>query len=76
MRLFHGILLVSAMSLSACGLKDEAKPAPSGTLSRNLDMMDKDGKRYGTVEMDPVGGGRVVDSEGRMIGRIVPPERN
>jgi hypothetical protein len=36
-------------------------------------MVDGEGRRYGTVEMDPVSGGRVLDAEGRVIGTIVTP---
>jgi hypothetical protein len=60
---------------SACGSKQDttATPAPlKGSLRQTLDMTDKDGKHYGTVEMNPIGGGRVLDADGQVIGKIVP----
>jgi len=49
-----------------------AARAEVATLTRNLDMVDQDGRHYGTVELDPVNGGKVLDASGRLIGRIVP----
>lgn len=78
----HFLLIAASFALLATGAcssseHDKKKAdADIGTLSRNFDMIDKnDGRRYGTVEMDPVGGGRVIDSSGRIIGNIVPPSR-
>jgi hypothetical protein len=59
--------------LAACGTS--VTGPQTGTLSRNLNMVDNEGRVYGTVEMTPIGGGRVYDTTGRVIGDIVPPER-
>ena len=64
-------LLASACTTTKPEEKD-AKPA-NASLSRTLDMVDKDGRHYGTVELDPLGGGKVIDSDGRVVGTIVPP---
>lgn len=82
-RLISRLLLIAAstslLASTGCSSSDNDKKkadADIGTLSRSFDMIDKnDGRRYGTVEMDPVGGGRVIDSSGRVIGNIVPPSR-
>lgn len=73
-------LLAMLLATAACSSsnndekKAEAKTTAVGSLSRNLDMIDaKDGVHYGTVELNPVGGGRVFDADGRLIGHIVPP---
>lgn len=64
--------VMALLALSACG-GEEKKPESTGTLTRTLTMTDKDGKRYGTVELDPVGGGKVMDIDGRTIGYIKQP---
>ena len=67
-------LLATAGCSSSDSKKEDSKKAPSGSLTRNFELIDsKDGMRYGNVEMDPVGGGKVFDADGRLIGHIVPP---
>jgi hypothetical protein len=34
--------------------------------------MGQDGKRYGTVDLDPIGGGKVYDTTGSLVGVVVP----
>lgn len=67
-----GLVLMTA----ACTHKEEkvivqqpAAPAV-GSLTRTLDMVDADGRHYGTVTLDPAGGGKVTDMDGRTIGYI------
>lgn len=61
----------TALSLSAC---DNKKDEPQiGKLTHHLTMVGEDGKRYGTVDLDPVGGGQVYDANGVLIGRVVAP---
>ncbi len=69
------MLACAALSLTACdGLMRTQKEAPKfGSLKRNLLLVDESGTRYGSVEMDPVTGGRLLDAEGRVIGTIVTP---
>jgi len=70
----HVLLAVVAVStLAACDMPRKSEPVKFGSLSRSLLMVDGEGRRYGTVEMDPVSGGRVLDAEGRVIGTIVTP---
>jgi hypothetical protein len=65
-------LLAALLAVSACSsAADRDEQRKNGNLTRTLDMVDKDGTRYGSVEMDPVGGGKVYDADGRTIGRIV-----
>lgn len=68
-------LACAALTLSACdGMMRTEKETPKfGSLKHNLLLVDESGTRYGSVEMDPVGGGRVFDAEGRVIGTIVTP---
>ena len=69
--------LAALVATSACSSepkKEDTKKAPAGSLTRNFELIDsKDGMRYGNVEMDPIGGGKVFDADGRLIGNIVPP---
>ncbi len=68
-------LACAALALTACdGLMRKEKEAPKfGSLKHNLLLVDQNGTRYGSVEMDPVSGGRIMDAEGRVIGTIVTP---
>lgn len=68
-------LTCAALALTACdGLMRKDKEAPKfGSLKHNLLLVDQAGTRYGSVEMDPVTGGKVFDAEGRVIGTIVTP---
>lgn len=61
-------------ALTACSNDAAEEKTAYGTLSRTLQMVDENGKHYGTVELNPVGGGKVVDNDGRLIGRITPPK--
>ncbi len=66
-------IATSAMLLlSACDMKRDEKPQ-YGSLARSLYLVDANGVRYGTAELDPVTGGKLYDAEGRMIGTIVTP---
>lgn len=76
----HIVLFAALLATTACSSSDsdekkaQAKPVASGNLTRNLELIDsRDGLRYGNVELTPVGGGRVFDADGRLIGHIVPP---
>lgn len=68
-------LACAALALTACdGLMRTEKEAPKfGSLKHNLLLVDQNGTRYGSVEMDPVTGGKLFDAEGRVIGTIVTP---
>ncbi len=68
-----------SLMLGACSdYHEHDRPAspPTGSLTRNYDLVGKDGVHYGSVEMNPVGGGKVYDSDGRLIGRIVTPDHD
>ena len=67
------IAVIALGTLSACEHMKKEEPVKFGSLSHTLLMVDAEGRRYGTVEMDPVTGGRVMDVEGRVIGTIVTP---
>lgn len=70
-RLISVLLLTTALGLSACD-SDRNQPR-IGSLTQHLTMVDSSGKIYGTVELDPINGGKVYDAEGRLIGRVVTP---
>lgn len=75
MRRFATLAAFGALVLlTACDLakNDDAVPK-TGSLTQHLTMIDADGRVYGVVELDPLNGGRVWDSQNRLIGRIVPP---
>lgn len=62
------------LALGGCSSSHDNKGPRVGTMMRQFDLVDKaDGKLYGTAEMDPIGGGRIIDSSGRVIGNIMPP---
>ena len=66
-------ILGALLATTACGSSDPVKPPPQApaSLTHVLDMVNPaDGRLYGTVELDPVGGGRVFDIDGRLIGVI------
>ena len=63
------VLSVSALALTACG-KGEIK---TGSLTQRFTMMDAEGRQFGIVELDPISGGSIIDTQGRVVGRIVPP---
>ena len=70
------LLAVSACS-SSSDKKEEKQRVAAGSLTRSFDLIDtKDGMRYGNVDMDPVGGGKVFDADGRLIGYITPPSKS
>jgi hypothetical protein len=61
-------IILAMLPLAACSSHDDR----SASLGHTLTMVDKENVRYGTVEMDPMGGGRVFDAQGRLLGTIVP----
>ncbi len=59
--------------LAACSSEPKQPPKQEvGSLTQSLNMVDKDNKLYGHVEMTPIGGGKVYDASGQLIGKIVP----
>lgn len=64
------MLLVVACLLSAC-TQERKEPAQMGTLTRSFTMVDSAGRPYGQIMLDPLGGGKLMDSEGRVIGYVV-----
>lgn len=65
------IIMISAalLSLAACG-KGEVK---TGSLVQRFAMVDNEGRHFGMVEMDPVSGSTIYDTQGRVVGRVMPP---
>ena len=64
------LCLLAALLVTAGCSSDRDR---NGELSKTLEMVDKDGTHYGTVALTPVGGGEVRDTDGKLIGRVVPP---
>ena len=61
-------------TLGACAqFSGEDETPKYGSLKQTLMLVDAQGTRYGTVEMDPVSGGKLYDAEGRIIGTVVTP---
>jgi hypothetical protein len=69
------IMLLTAACNPPSDRDDMYEQQRIGKLTHVLDMVDREGRAYGRVELDPVGGGRVYDTDGRIIGHIVPPDR-
>lgn len=64
---------VSLLALSAC---DQNKEPKIGSLTHHLQLVGDDGKLYGRAELDPVGGGRLYDAGGQLVGviqTVTPP---
>ncbi len=59
-------------SVAACDMHKD-KETKFGSLTRTLLVVDGEGRRFGTIEMDPVAGGRMFDAEGRLVGTLVTP---
>ncbi len=59
---------VSLLALSACDTKK--KEVPTGSLTHHLKLVGEDGRNYGRAELDPVGGGRLYDAGGQLIGTV------
>lgn len=71
-----GWLAVAAMFVvTGCdSFKSKSDEPPArAPLTRQLNLIGKDGNHYGTLELDPVSGGRVYDADGRLIGTVVTP---
>ena len=68
----YAALGLLATSLAACSSFHHDDQPQTGTLTRHLTMIGEDGKRYGTVDMDPIGGGKVYDSTGALIATLTP----
>jgi len=66
-------LALLALSLTACA--DKPQQPQHGTLNRTVNMIGADGKLYGRVEFDPISGGTIYDTEGRIIGHIERPQQ-
>ncbi len=54
---------------TACDSREAPK---AGSLNQKLRMVGDDNRYYGTVEFDPIKGGKVYDTQGTLIGEIVP----
>lgn len=63
------VVSASALALTGCG-KGEIK---TGSLTQRFTMVDSEGRQFGLVELDPINGGSIIDAQGRLVGRIVPP---
>ncbi len=67
------LAMAAIMALPACA---QQSPAPQmGRLTRSFMMVDQEGRPYGHIMLDPLGGGKVVDAEGRIIGYVVGAEQ-
>lgn len=71
------LAIASLFIVAACdnmgnfGKKDDTPR--TGSLTQNLNMVDSTGRIYGSVQLDPINGGKVFDADGRLIGRVVNP---
>lgn len=67
------LALAVILVLPACSEKREAPQM--GNLTRSFMMVDGEGRPYGHIQLDPLGGGKVIDSTGRVIGYVVGAEQ-
>ena len=69
-------LLTFALATSGCSAFKSRDEAPkTGSLTQQFSIMDRDGRNYGVLELDPISGGKVTDVQGRLIGYVVPPSQ-
>ncbi len=66
------LLLTVSLGLAGCDMMHNDQPKV-GSLTQHLTMVDADGRIYGSVELDPINGGKIFDADGRLIGRVVTP---
>ena len=64
---------LTALALSSTACDQLREPPKQGSLTQRLMMMDAEGRNYGTVELDPIKGGKVYNAQGVLIGRVVAP---
>ncbi len=62
--------LATITLLAACDRGDDDKPK-TGSLTHQLKLIGEDGRIYGRVELNPVGGGKIYDTEGNHIGTVI-----
>lgn len=69
MKIMMPVMLVAAMvTVAACSDRDKTH------MERSYNLVDNDDKQAGTVKLHGVGGGEIVDNEGKVVGRIVPTD--
>lgn len=69
LKLATAFAITALMFTAACDNREAPK---AGTLNQKLRMVGDDNRYYGTVEFDPIRGGKVFDAQGTLIGDIVP----
>jgi len=57
------------LALPAC--MPQKEPPQMGNLTRSFVMVDGEGRPYGHILLDPLGGGKVMDASGHVIGYVV-----
>jgi len=73
-----GILAAFALgfALVACGggkQKKKDQPAEEkGSLSRTYKLVDEQGRKSGTLTLDPMGGAELRDADGKLIKKFTP----
>jgi hypothetical protein len=68
------IVLAAVLALAAVGCG--GAPEKPASLSRTYTLTDEQGRQAGTLVLNPLGGGEVRDSDGRVIGMLVSPDKN
>lgn len=90
-RVFFASVLGTALVTSGCSYREYKEvptptssnttvvvpqtAAPSAGPMHTYTMVDSAGYRYGTVELDRAGSGRLFDNDGHLIGDVVLPAR-
>lgn len=77
--LLGSIAVVTAgLILGGCGGGTQTKkdePEPVGSLKRTYTLMDDQGRRSGTLVLNPLGGAELLDVDGQVIGKFQSLEK-
>lgn len=57
-----------ALLVAGCGGSPEKKEEPTGSLQRKYTLMDEQGRKSGSLVINPLGGAELRDIDGKVIG--------
>lgn len=68
--------LSALLAATACQPLPKDRPGEPkyGSLNRHLTLIDSEGRTYGTIDLEPLGNGRLYDTQGKLVGMIIPPQ--
>lgn len=77
-RIVAVVALIFALAACSCTQKKAEQPAePTGSIIRTYTLIDEDGRKSGTLKVDPFGSIELYDADGKLIRKrtnVPPPE--